>query len=91
MNEEDKMIEKLRNKLDLFLDKFFDEEQTDRAFYEFDIKMIELNDKFRKYKEHQILSEQKHYCIFCGKETTYYYNKKDDYICVDCYKKLEVI
>jgi len=90
IREEKQFLLKLGEKIDKLIDKEFEKEELDRAYFEFLIKVDILNDSFQKYEEMIILdTREKHYCMFCRKEAHYFLDEEFGYICAECYSKLK--
>jgi len=63
--------------------------QFDLAYFGIKIILTEYSESFEKWKEEIIIdTNEKSYCAFCGKETSFHDYDKNISICAKCYGDL---
>jgi len=88
MNEEDKFKIKLKEELMKTIDRVFDKFMASRDYYLIRIELIEKSIESNYIaKREVIIDEYTEYCVFCGKETNFYYDKFEGNVCAECLGK----
>jgi len=87
--DEEKFLANLKVKILNLIDKEFEKQCLDRVYFPFFVKMEILSTvNLSKLGEVILLDEMTKYCTFCGKETRYYDDNIQGYICINCFSKL---
>jgi hypothetical protein len=87
--EETKFLQEIKEKVDHLIDKLCSKYNYDRAYFKFRLTCSLYNGSFSKIDEVELFNDDKpQYCEFCHKETYFYYEDQDIFLCAECYGKL---
>jgi len=78
----------LTKRIDQAIDKYFDKIGVDRAYFNFIVKVEELDVELNKQSEITLIDETQSFCVFCGSRTRYYDTEKGYHICAKCFGTL---
>ena len=85
IREEQKFINKVAELVDKTIDKAFDREGLDRAFFVFELKCSVLDSGLTsKLGEYTLIDDNEYFCCFCGEKSMYHHPKIKEYVCSKC-------
>ena len=85
---EEKFLLEVKHEVNNLIDVLCEKYNFDRAYFNFILKCVLLNEAFQKYDEIVLFDDTDYgFCIFCGKKT--YFVEDENFYCAECYGKLK--
>jgi DNA-directed RNA polymerase subunit RPC12/RpoP len=88
LDETQRLIRKLQAAINKCVERVFDDENIDQAYYPMIIHVVECNNEFEPIHQHTILDEVTHSCSYCGTPTRVLLDTPDCsviYVCAACH------
>lgn len=90
IREEQEFLQGVATKIDKLIDKEFERDGIDRAFFNFKLSCTVLSsDLCDPLVSYQLINDTESLCTFCNAETYYYDRKLGKNICPICLGKLD--